>query len=418
MVQSSPAPKLQEFELEWEPHLAQHQFTMDQNRLAGFIGGLGAGKTMAGWVKILQMTPEDGVGLIVAPTFRQLRDGVLATGEQFFRPFIQHINKSEMRVTMKNGAEFMLRSSTRPDDFRSLNIGWAYIDEACYVPDYALKVVVSRVRVGAERIWYTSSPVRGSAAHRLFVEPRTGNIYHAPSEDNPYLSREYIAMMRSTMSPREQLREIDAQWVEAGGVLWEQDHINNNRVDESPKLIRYVIGVDPATTAKKRSDRTGIILAGIDAKGHGYVLSDLSGQYSPAQWAQVVCELAIQHNATVVCEVNQGGDLVEANLRSYKAGIRYRAVHASKSKHDRAQPVSLLYPRGLIHHVGMHTELERQMTTWEPSDDYSPDRIDALVWAMLELKVRARHEAPAPVMDGGYDDRYMEPKSNSRGYGR
>lgn len=408
-------PVKRELVLNWEPHRAQYDFTSDTGPMCGFIGGLGAGKTLSGWVKILQMRPEDGLGLVVAPTFRQLRDGVLQTGLTFFDPFIADVNKSEMMVTMKNGARFLMRSSTRPDDFRSLNIGWSYLDEACYIPEYALKVVLSRIRTGAERTWYTSSPVRNSAAHRILVQGNMGPVFHAPSHANPYLSRAYIKMMRATMSPREAKREIDAEWVEAGGVLWEQDWINNSRVNVPPALVRVVIGVDPATTAKQRSDRTGIIVVGLADTGHAYVLADYSGQYSPAQWAEVVCDLAQQYNADVVCEVNQGGDLVERSLRAYKSGIRYRAVTASKSKAERAQPVSLLYAQSMVHHVGMHTELERQQTSWEPGDKESPDRIDALVWAITHLKVRPR-TIVTPTIDEerAYDYRDSREDRSSR----
>lgn len=203
--------------------------------------------------------------------------------------------------------------------------------------------------------------------------------------------------------------------MESGGVLWEQDWINNSRVNVPPTFVRVVIGVDPATTAKKRADKTGIVVVGLADTGHAYVLADYSGQYSAAQWAEVVCDLAVQYNADVVCEVNQGGDLVERSLRAYKAGIRYRAVTASKSKAERAQPVSLLYAQGMIHHVGMHTELERQQTSWEPGDSESPDRIDALVWAITHLKVRPRKiVVPSLDEERAYD--YMDSREdrNSR----
>ena len=377
---------VREYHLDWEPHDAQAEFVGDWRSTVGFVGGIGSGKTMAGWAKAIQMTPEDGLGLIVAPTYRQLKDGILASLETHFRPFVRDVNASEMRVELVSGTEILLRSSTRPDDFRSLNGGWMWVDEACYHSRYALQTALSRVRQGAELVWWTSSPVKNSAAHELFVQ--SGLPYHhCKSTDNPHLSADYIARLRAVMSVKEQAREIEAQWVDAGGVLFDSDTLAIGRVDTAPQLSRVVVGVDPATTAKARSDRTGIIVVGRGKDGHAYVLEDRSGQYAPHQWAEVVCELCREYNAPAVCEVNQGGDLVERNLRSHDARIGFIGVRASASKHDRAQPVAVLASRGWLHMVGVHRELERQMTTWEPSDRESPDRLDALVWAVAELEI-------------------------------
>ena len=152
-----------------------------------------------------------------------------------------------------------------------------------------------------------------------------------------------------------------------------------------------VIGVDPAVTSKRRSDRTGIIVTAQGSDGHAYVLEDLSGQYAPHEWAEIVCDLFDRWRdagCIVVCETNQGGDLVERNLRAMGRPIAYRGVHAAKSKADRAQPIATHYRMGRVHHVGVHRELERQMTTWEPTDPDSPDRLDALVWALTEMAPR------------------------------
>lgn len=389
---------MREYHLEWEPHAAQGAFVDDDSPLVGFVGGIGCGKTLSGWIKALTMTPEGGLGCIVAPTYRQLRDGVLRTLQGELGTFVADVNVSEMRVTLITGTEILLRSATRPDDFRSLNLGWLWIDEACFIPRYALQTAISRVRRGCERIWWTSSPVKGSAAHELFVQ--TGlPWHHARSADNPTLSERYLTTLRATMSAKEAARELDAEWVDAAGVLWSQEWISHTRIDSPPKMTREVIGVDPATTAKRRSDRTGIIHVGRGTDGHAYVLGDYSGQYAPHEWAKVVCELARERQALVVCETNQGGDLVERNLRAYDPRVAYSGVHAGQSKRDRAQPIATLYEREWVHHVGTHRDLERQMTTWEPTDDESPDRLDAAVWALIELDIQPRELQPRRLID-------------------
>jgi phage terminase large subunit-like protein len=387
-----------EYIIDWEPHRAQGQFIEDWRPLVGFVGGIGSGKTLSGWMKVLQMTPDDGVGCIVAPTYRQLRDGVLATLKERLTDLVRDINLSSMTVTLVTGVKVLLRSASRPDDFRSLNLGWLWIDEACYLSRYALRTIVSRVRQGAELIFWTSSPVKGSAAHELWVQP--GQPYHhAKTTDNTTLSAQYIDLLRSTLSAKEARREIDAEWVDAGGVLFSSESIAACRVDSAPKLTREVIGVDPATTSKRRSDRTGIVHVGRGADGHAYVLGDYSGQMAPHEWAKVVCELARERNALVVCETNQGGDLVERNLRAFDPRIAYNGVHAGHSKSDRAQPIATLYERGWAHHVGPLRELERQMTTWEPSDAESPDRLDAAVWALIELDIQPRELQSRRLID-------------------
>ena len=390
-----------EYIIDWEPHEAQAAFVEDTRPIVGFVGGLGSGKTLAGWVRAVQMQPSDGLGVIVAPTYRQLHDGVLGTALEHFRPMLADVNRSEMRLRLVTGAEILLRSSTRPDDFRSINAGWLWLDEACYHSRYALTTIMARVRYGCERIWWTSSPVKGSAAHEIFVQGQTYPWHHARSSDNPYLSQQYLDLMRSTMTDREARREIDAEWVESGGVLWDQETVNAGRRETAPALTRYVVGVDPAMTSKRRSDKTGIVLVGQGSDGHAYVLQDLSGLYAPHQWAKVVCDLCKRYSALAVCETNAGGDLVETNLRMVDPAVPFRGVRAGASKHERAAPISTLYTSGWVHHVGVLRDLERQMTTWEPSDPESPDRMDALVWAITELQIYPHAPSPDRLVSGG-----------------
>lgn len=379
--------------LRLRPHPVQRQFLTsgDQTRL--FVGGLGSGKTFAGWVAALSLPPDAGMGLIMAPTYPMVRDVLIASLMAHFAPFVADLNRTEHRVTFVNGVSAIMRSATDPDKMRGVNAGWGWAEEACFIGHDAMTVWASRIRVGAERKWITTTPIKGSYIHRVYIEgSQPCGLFTCPSEANPHLSRSYIAEQRALMSPKEQARELDAQWVDADGVLFDGDDIAAARVDQAPHHIqRWIIGVDPAVTSKRRSDRTGIILVGVGRNGHAYVTRDLSGQYAPHEWARVVCDLWRElrnDGCLVVCETNQGGDLVERNLRAHDPEVAFIGVHAAKSKADRAQPVATQYRLGRVHHVGVHRALESQMTTWEPTDPESPDRLDALVWALTEAEPR------------------------------
>jgi len=156
-----------------------------------------------------------------------------------------------------------------------------------------------------------------------------------------------------------------------------------------------VIAVDPAVTSGEESDETGIIVGGLGVDLRGYVLADRSGRYTPLEWARIVWELYKEFNADrVVAEINNGGDLVEANLRATAPNIAYRSVHASRGKRTRAEPVAALYEQERIRHVGEFVDLEGQMCNFTPDnvDSELNDRVDALVWAFWELMIEPEQQ--------------------------
>jgi hypothetical protein len=181
------------------------------------------------------------------------------------------------------------------------------------------------------------------------------------------------------------------------GALWQRETIEKNRrhADDAPEMKRIVIAVDPAVTANRQSDETGIIVAGLGTDDHVYILADLSGKYAPAAWASQAVNAYYTHAADcVVAEVNQGGDLVEHTLRSFDPSIAYKSVHASRGKIARAEPVAALDTRGMVHHLGRFAQLEDQMCAFDPVENAkSPDRVDARIWAVTELLLRR----PAPA---------------------
>ena len=178
-------------------------------------------------------------------------------------------------------------------------------------------------------------------------------------------------------------------WVEViEGALWDIETINNTRKSSHPQLVRIGIGVDPATTNKKNSDDTGIVIAGLGVDGHAYVLKNLSGKLSPDGWGRrVVSSYQTLKCDFVVAEVNQGGDMVKTIIQNIDRSIVPKQIHATKGKFARAEPIEALYEDGRVHHVGHFPTLEMQMTTWTPNDDKSPDDMDALVYVLTELMI-------------------------------
>ena len=155
-------------------------------------------------------------------------------------------------------------------------------------------------------------------------------------------------------------------------------------------MRRIVVAIDPAVSVSETSDATGIIVAGLGADGHGYVLQDLSGKYSPTEWARRAIGAYRLHKADrIVAEQNQGGPMVETTLHAVDRNAPVKLVNASKGKITRAEPISALYEQQRIHHVGCFPHLEDEMCSFEAGSSDSPDRLDAAVWAMTELIVLA-----------------------------
>ena len=157
--------------------------------------------------------------------------------------------------------------------------------------------------------------------------------------------------------------------------------------DEEKDLTRIIVAIDPAVSNNDDSDETGIVVVGKDAQNQYYVLEDLSGQYSADGWGRIAVRAFYEWQADqIVAEVNNGGDLVERLIRSIDTTISYRAVHATRGKLVRAEPVAALYEQGRVHHMGIFPELESQMCTYTGERlKPSPDRLDALVWGLAEL---------------------------------
>jgi len=253
-------------------------------------------------------------------------------------------------------------------------------------------------------------PLHAAKMFKRAQQDTTGRweAFHFTSFDNPYISKVALDEITEDMTNLAYRQEILAEDIEeVPGALWNRKLLADTRVTQHPDLVRIVVGVDPTGS---QHNETGIIVAGKDANGHGYVLDDKSLLGSPGEWGDAVIT-AYNHNKAdiIVAEANFGGEMVESNImgiaETTNQTCRYKSVHASRGKAMRAEPIVARYEKGIIHHVGEFPVLEDEMVSWVSGESkYSPNRIDALVWAFTELFIQQPEvldESPLPPPSGG-----------------
>jgi hypothetical protein len=229
-------------------------------------------------------------------------------------------------------------------------------------------------------------------------EDKTGRweAFHFTSHDNPYINMDALDEITGDMTALAYQQEIMADDLDSDPrALWDFDQIENLRVNEAPCFMeRIVVGVDPTGGAVE----TGIIVAGKGTDGHGYILADTSLMGKPGVWGSKVVSTYNEWEADrVVAENNFGGEMVEHTVRSVEGGsvVSYKDVRASRGKAVRAEPIAALYERGMIHHVGYFQEVEEEQCSWVPGEGMpSPNRLDALVWALTELMLKKKAKPP------------------------
>jgi phage terminase large subunit-like protein len=362
------------------------------------LAGRGFGKTRTGaeWVRAEAESGRRRRFALVGPTLRDVRktmvegeSGIIAVSPPWFRPLFV---RSELRLVWPNGAVADLYSAERPDRLRGPAHDGAWADElaAWTHLEETWDNLELTLRGGADpRRVVTTTPKPRPGLKRLILDPTTHVTRGATAANADNLARGYVARMeRRYAGTRLGRQELEAELLEdAEGALWSLARLDALRVPAAPDLARVVVAVDPAVSTGPRAAETGIVVAGIAADGAGYVLADLSGRLRPEEWAGRAVAAFRHHRADrIVGETNNGGDLVEATLRAVDPKLPFRAVTASRGKRIRAEPVAALYEQGRVRHVGALAALEDQMVGWRPAEGGpSPDRVDALVWALTEL---------------------------------
>lgn len=317
--------------------------------------------------------------------------GILEKSPPWFRPKWEPTRR---RLTWPNGAIATTYSAENPDELRGPQHDGAICDElATWRYPEAWDNLMLGLRLGTDPrvvVGTTPKPVRLLKAVRALPTCviTSGATYENVDNLAPAFREHIISRYEGTRLGRQ---ELGGELIEDNpAALWKREQLEAGRVLKAPDLVRVVVGVDPAISAKDESDETGIIVAGKGADGHAYVLDDLSLRASPDGWARAAVTAYHRNSADrIVAEVNQGGDMVENTVRTVDRNVAYSAVHASRGKYSRAEPIAALYEQGKVHHVGTFAELEDQQCQWVPGDK-SPDRLDALVWAITALGLTAR----------------------------
>jgi phage terminase large subunit-like protein len=216
-----------------------------------------------------------------------------------------------------------------------------------------------------------------------------GTIYDNRANLAPSFYTHIVSKYEGTRTGQQELLGLLLE--QAEGALWTREMIEHTRRSQSdvPELTRVVVAIDPAVSSEEDSNETGIITGGIGVDGHGYILTDHSGRYTPHGWAtRAIEQYDLRAGDRIVGEVNNGGDLIESTLRTIRPNISYRKLHASRGKQTRAEPVVSFFEQNKCHLVGSFPDLEDQLCNWEPGKgEDSPDRLDAMVWCITELMV-------------------------------
>ena len=371
------------------------------------MSGRGFGKNRAAseWIHETVQANTAGRIALVAPTAADARDtivegesGILATAPSWCRP---EYEPSKRKLTWPNGAIAHTFSSEEADRLRGPQFDLAFADElaAWHEPQATWDMLMFSLRLGSHPRWLVTTTPRPikllkellAREGKDIVVTRGSTYENAANLAGPFLD----AIRAKYEGTRLGRQELNAELLEdTPGALWQRSWIDRDRVSVVPPLKRIVVAIDPAVSTNEGSDETGIVVAGIDANGHAYILEDISGKFGPDEWARKAVNSYHRWSADrIVAEKNMGGDLVENVIRSVEKNIPFRAVHASRGKVTRAEPVSALYEQGKVHHVGEHAVLEDQLCGFTSDFDrsragYSPDRLDALVWALTELIVK------------------------------
>lgn len=342
-------------------------------------------------VRCIQVAHKSGTFLAGLDMIVTHNSGILAISPPHDRPLYE---PSKRRVTWKNGAIANVFSAEDPDQLRGPHCYKAWADELAKwrYPDAWDQLVLGAQLGENPQIVVTTTPRPTDIIKNLIEQEDTHLTTGTTFENKANLSGKFIDNIvkryeGTRLGKQELLAEI---LTDIEGALWKMRLIEDNRVKKAPVMKRIVVAIDPAVSSKKSSNETGIVVAGLGVDDKGYVLSDVSGIYTPNGWAKKAINAYYDFEGDkIIGEVNNGGDMIENTLRSLDISVPYKSVWATRGKLTRAEPVHALYEQGKIKHVGIHEGLETQMTTWDASaGDKSPDRVDALVWAFTELMIK------------------------------
>ena len=424
-----PPNKAEELMYNWHFWAREQQIAPEGNWNTWFINaGRGFGKTRAGveWVRNKVINGHKRIAA-VASTNSDI-ERVMINGESGFLARCWAGDKTikgvplgkpqwsptKRLLTWENGAYVQFFSAEEPERLRGPQFEAAWCDElAAWNRDRdTWDMLQFCLRLGKHpQICVTTTPKPTKLVRDILKNPKTVITYGSTFDNSANLASTYLEAVKSQYDgTRLGRQELYAEILdEASGALWNRQTLVeceidvDNPVEFSETLARVVVSVDPAVSSNAESDMTGIIVAGMDINGICYVLQDATDRYTPEGWAAKAIELYHQYGADrIVAERNQGGEMVRYTFKTVDETIPIKLVHASRGKFARAEPVSSLYERHRVKHVKGLDALEDQLVQWEPLGNIgSPDRLDAMVWAITELALKG---IAKPELNLAYSD--------------
>ena len=380
-----------------------------------FLGGRGAGKTRAGaeWVRNMALGEGATPGhcgparriALIGPTIGHVRsvmiEGISGLMSVHTPLLLPHFESSKDQLVWPNGSIAQMYSAEDPENLRGPQFEIAWCDETSRWrrADYVWTMLQLALRIGKNpQACVTTTPRATAFLKKLVADPSTAITHATTSANAANLAPTFIAQMEKRYGGTSIGRqELDGAIVEThSGGLWRREWFNQQRLAGKPELTRIVIAVDPPVTSNAASDACGIVIAGLGVDKRGYVLADRTIRgLEPLIWARAA--VAAYHDFAadrIVAEANQGGDLVSTVLRQVDPNVPIKLVRATRGKWLRAEPVAALYAEGRVAHVGEHVLLEEEMLALGAdglANGKSPDRLDALVWAITELMLTRTH---------------------------
>ena len=364
------------------------------------LSGRGWGKTRTGseWIVWKALQQPKTRWAIVASTSADITDtcfegesGIISVLNRYGIYDENSYNRTRSAYTLPNGSRIKGFSAEKPDRLRGPQHHGAWCDElAAWEYPETWDQLQFGLRLGTHpQTVVTTTPRPTKIIKELIKDPENivtrGSTYE--NADNLAAST-LVTLQTKYADTRLGRQELFGEILDDNpGALWTRAMLESARVKDTPHLIRVVVGIDPAVTSGEDSDSTGIVVAGMTPDGHYYILADYTLKASPQVWAEKAVYAFELHKADrIIAETNNGGDLVVHLLQQVKNTIPVKKVTASRGKAVRAEPIAALSEQGKLHMVGYFPELEDELCEYEPGvNSKSPDRMDAMVWAVTEL---------------------------------
>jgi len=366
------------------------------------LSGRGWGKTRTGaeWIVYEAISQPKTRWAVIARTHADVRDtcfegvsGIIEVLKRYGLYEDKNYNRSNFSYKLANGSIIKGFSAEEPDRLRGPQFHGGWLDElAAWSKPDAYDQYKFGLRLGHHPKTVVTTTPRPTAIVKSIMQSNGTVITRGSTFENKDNLAEaaLIELELKYANTRLGRQELFGEVLDDNpGALWTRARLEETRIqsEQLPPLVRVVVGVDPAVTSNETSDSTGIVVAGMSNDGHYYILDDKTIKASPQGWGEQVIATFEQHHASrIICEVNNGGDLVVHLLQQIKNNAPVKKVTASRGKIIRAEPIAALFEQGRAHIVGYFPQLEDQLCEFQPDLGMSsPDRLDAMVWALTDL---------------------------------